>query len=137
MAVRMICLVALAGSGLGASGCTVMLAALQSSQTREYKVEVISDPPGARIEVDEDYVGDAPLTITMLGNTRRQVVRGYEIRALPIYYGHSVQRKWFPPPGMYTTPATIPKRIFFDMSLARRPDRLDVDVNIENERGID
>ena len=28
-------------------------------------IQIISDPPGARIEVNDDYVGDAPISITV------------------------------------------------------------------------
>ena len=46
-------------------------------------IEIISDPPGARIEVNDDYVGDAPIVVTVSrddGHFKNQTV----IRAMPI-----------------------------------------------------
>ena len=33
------------------------------AQSAKAKVEIISDPAGARIEVNDNYVGDAPITV--------------------------------------------------------------------------
>jgi hypothetical protein len=34
-----------------------------SYEPRTKKVEILSDPAGARIEVNDNYVGDAPITV--------------------------------------------------------------------------
>lgn len=97
-----------------------------------YEVEVLSEPPGARIEVNDDYVGDAPLTIRMKGNSDEEVKRGYVIRALPIHPGHYVQTKFFHH-YEYIDSDTIPKRIFFDMRLRRVRPNAEIDVNIHDK----
>ena len=69
-------------------GCLLtlpMLGCLGRSQPSkiDYPVHVLTDPPGAKIEVNNDYVGDAPLTITMTGHEDREALRIYFVRAYP------------------------------------------------------
>jgi len=96
--------------------------------------KIISDPPGARIEIDNDFKGDAPLEIQWYGaryqsepNGRIFFTEEHEVKALPIYGGHFVQGKffWSRHAGR---PDEIPKTIFFDMRLGPSPKQYDVDI---------
>lgn len=78
------------------STCTVYVSTL----------DIRSEPPGARIEVDDEYVGDAPLTYDVLTHMNHQgclSLYGYptgvqeiptvHIRAIPTYPGLYTQIK--------------------------------------------
>jgi hypothetical protein len=95
-----------------------------------YEVEVISDPPGARIEVNDDYVGDAPLTIRMKGDRKGRVKQDYVVRALPTVPGHHVQTKFFWH-SKYIDSDTIPRRILFQMYLVPVPREMNVNIRHE------
>jgi hypothetical protein len=79
--------------------------------------EIISDPPGARIEVNNDYIGDAPITVTIkqaYGRFSNTTV----IRALPpAGSGNYVQEKFFSGRGGGIAGEPIPSRIIFEMGL--------------------
>jgi hypothetical protein len=87
------------------------------------KLEIISEPAGARIEVNDDYVGDAPITLQIPQDAQDPgyFTKNTVIRALPTEGGDYVQTKVF-------TGDRIPSRIFFDMHLG--PARPSVDVNV-------
>ncbi len=89
-----------------------------------YTTEVISEPPGARIEVDGDYRGDAPLTITWGSRTIRPAGLSvlHTVKAFPTYEGHYVQTK------IIDEDHPFPKRMFFDMRL--QPVTPQIDLNI-------
>lgn len=92
-----------------------------------YTTKVISDPPGARIELDNDYIGDAPLEIQWEGYPATGCfTRNHELRALPIYEGQYTQYKFFD--GTSLGRPKIPKTIFFDMKLVSVPTRHEIDI---------
>ena len=118
-------------SGLGiigwliASGCA---SSGTSSSTRgpdgtiAYSVEIESSEPGARIEVNNDYVGHAPLTITVYGDPDGTFHNfgsmHYVIRAFPTDPTSTnlfPQTKAFRTGGWFSDEDAIPKRIYFDM----------------------
>jgi PEGA domain len=114
--------------------------ALQIAPTTERQVEILSEPPGARIEVNDNYIGDTPITTTFQCDTDSRFIENTRIRALPTQPGHYVQSKLFF--GGYLTharfaanytPSTlndkIPARIFFDMGLG--PVSRDINVNVQ------
>ena len=94
------------------------------AQSAKAKVEIISDPAGARIEVNDNYLGDAPITVE-IPEKAGYFTQNTIIRALPTDGGDYVQAKYFSgsiPDAWY--PETvgahrdqIPSRIFFDMRL--------------------
>ena len=87
---------------------------------KSYVTKVVSEPPGARIEVNDEYRGEAPLELewqSQTGYFTGEVV----IRALPILPGQQIHERTF------NSSHQIPKTILFDMSLVspgkpRRPD---------------
>ena len=97
-------------------------AARQASATM-HPIEVVSDPPGARIEVNNEYVADAPCTINVLGDSRGEVMTGVFIRAVPSTPGEYVQEKYIG--------AQIPHKILFVMNLG--PATPEVNVNLGNQ----
>jgi len=85
---------------------------------------VISDPPGARIELDDGYIGDALLEIQWdMSSTSELFIKSYEVKALPIYEGQYVQQKFF------WRNDRIPKTILFDMYLAPAPQRYELEID--------
>lgn len=125
----------LAISTLPWAGCSIAGALIQASAPKEAApvasdvvVRVLSEPAGARIEVNNNYVGDAPLDIRMRSIDGR-VAEKYVVRALPIHDGHFSQTKLF---NRYEKSSSdrVPDRIFFDMRLKPRAD-VDVDVNVK------
>jgi hypothetical protein len=101
----------LALAAIAFAGCSTTT----PSSTAEYapttqQVEILSEPAGARIEINDNYVGDAPITVNL--NTSFATF-GTVIRAIPIYPGQWVQTKIV---GTLYSPG-IPSRVFFDMNL--------------------
>jgi hypothetical protein len=92
-----------------------------------YETRVITEPPGVKIEVNNDYIGTSPCTVTFCGR-RGRLFRGLcTINALPLEPGQWVQRKFF-----YDR-APIPKVVYFDMKLT--PANPDVNINL-NQRTV-
>ena len=102
--------------------------------TKEFKIEIISEPSGAKIEVDNNYVGKTPCTITI---TRRyvwqswnneygidQLTRQIEVVANPVFEGGSLQRKYIP-----SSVSEVPKKIYFNMYLSRRDPTYNFNIN--------
>ncbi len=92
------------------------------------QVQILSEPPGARIEINGDYVGDAPLTVT-IPTFRGRFTETTKIRALPTKPGQYTQLKFFN--GGYTMIPNdaVPSRIFFDMRLGPASPEINVNVN--------
>ncbi len=88
---------------------------------RHKEVEIVSEPPGARIEVNGDFVGCAPTTIKLLGESDGQVQMDYAIRAYPPGPEYYPQAKLFMrrPSGESDR---IPKRVYFDMRVRQPAD---------------
>ena len=96
---------------------------------RTYTTKVISEPPGARIELDNDYIGDAPLEIQWEGYPATGCfTRNHELRALPINEGQYSQYKFFDGTSLGVGRPKIPKTIFFDMRLAPVPRHYEIDI---------
>jgi hypothetical protein len=110
------------------SAPSVYRSAVPSVSYQPAKVEIISEPAGARIEVNENYIGDAPITVEIDQNGG-YFTQDTVIRALPTEAGDYVQAKRFsgnsPDVGARNR---IPSRIFFNMHLG--PAMPTVDVNV-------
>jgi hypothetical protein len=115
------------------------IAALVAPATTR-QIEILSEPPSARIEVNDNYIGDAPITTTFQCSFDRRFLETTRIRALPTHPGDYVQSKFFS--GGYPTYSafggysaasnlndSIPARIFFDMRLG--PVSPDINVNVQ------
>lgn len=91
---------------------------------KNYEIEIISDPPGAKIEWDGDYIGITPLKHTINGpyNGPDSFIR---IVAYPIYDGQQTQVKFT------RLNKFLPRKIYFDMDLIKTPKRNDVNLTIK------
>ena len=75
------------------------------------RIEFISDPPGARIEIGAEYIGDAPVTVLWRRGGAYGVPNNLYLRALPTQPGDCAQFKVVGPDQ------PTPGRVFFDMPL--------------------
>lgn len=86
------------------------------------KIQILSDPVGARIEINQEYIGETPCVVEVVTNGHGEFVEKFDVNALPTHAGHSVQFKWF------RSYDKAPARIFFDMSLRRTNPSIDVNI---------
>lgn len=88
----------------------------------ENAIEIISDPVGARIEINDDYIGDTPLFVEIKApvNIEGEVNTDLYIRAIPKQAGYTQSKdlKW----------GRLPKRIFFDMHLHPVGESIKIDI---------
>lgn len=73
--------------------------------------EIISEPPGAHIEVDSNYVGTTPVTVTLEQDGLGYLSDTIVVKALPVIDGQYTQTKilhWEDP---------VPKTLYFQMNL--------------------
>jgi hypothetical protein len=97
------------------SGCST----LQPKPPPSISTDILSDPPGARIEVNGNYVGDAPVTVT-LEQWADGVIKGRQlVRALPKESGHYTQERELRGPEFPFDPHRdrVPTRMIFDTHL--------------------
>jgi PEGA domain-containing protein len=84
------------------------------------ETQIISEPPGARIEINGNYVGDAPLTVE-LAQRGDYFDEDTVVRAIPHEEGDYAQTKRFLTNDPWYHPGfvgdKIPSRIFFNMHL--------------------
>jgi len=85
-----------------------------------FRVEVETRPPGARIEVNDDFVGISPTNIVVWGDAdgsfHNMGQRYCVVRAYPTGEGQYVQTKNFAT-GWRGQEDLIPKHIFFDLTV--------------------
>jgi hypothetical protein len=77
------------------------------------KVQIASQPTGARIEVNGQYVGDAPLSIDVEASTDGRFWRDTIIKAYPKDTGYT-QIKAFNGKSRWTISDMVPPKLFFD-----------------------
>jgi PEGA domain-containing protein len=75
-------------------------------------VQILSEPAGARIEINDDYVGDAPIMVWVPVTDYAGFDRTTTISAIPVVEGQYFQSKYF------VGGNKVPNRIFFSMTLA-------------------
>jgi hypothetical protein len=93
--------------------------------TIAYLVEVESSEPGARIEVNNEYVGKTPTTLKIFGDKDGTFHNfgsyEYRVTASPVRAGQQAQTKVFKTGGWFTPEDRIPKKIFFDFGALPEP----------------
>jgi hypothetical protein len=111
-------------------GCATLLPPYPEVHNDKLMTEIISDPPGAKIEINNQYVGDTPLTI----HIQRQYVGGFDdawqsltITANPIYQGQYVQTK------LIWRNVPTPTKIYFNMSLIPVPQQQQINVDVNKQ----
>ncbi|MCX8154979.1 MAG: PEGA domain-containing protein [Verrucomicrobiae bacterium] len=111
------------GGLLALAGCATSKSTAQKPErgpdgTIAYLVEVESSEPGARIEVNNEYVGKAPCTIKIFGDKDGTFHNfgsyHFRITAYPVRAGQQPQTKEFRTGGWFTEEDRIPRKIFFD-----------------------
>jgi len=100
-----------------------------------YKVEVLTSEPGSKIEVNQEYIGDSPITITLYGDNDGTFRRpmDYIIRAYPVKPGQNLQWKFYTGGGDHIEEDRIPKRIYFDLNLERAPEKKELKITTEDK----
>jgi hypothetical protein len=117
--IKLFLLISLLALTLIYTSCYVTLPLISKNQ---FDVQIISDPPGARIEINGNYVGDAPLTVKIEGFRDRTFNKTTVIIANPIYAGQYVQVKSFVGnTAVRELNDKIPERILFIMDIGRAP----------------
>ncbi len=95
-------------------------------------IQIISEPPGARIEVNDDYIGNAPCSAQVRCDAEGRFWDSTHIRAIPREDGYT-QMKFFSgyqsPRGQILRSDAVPSRIFFDMRLQPVPQDININVN--------
>jgi hypothetical protein len=88
--------------------------------TIAYLVQVESSEPGVRIEANNDYIGQTPLTLKIFGDKDGTFHNfgssEYIVRALPANTNQFMQTKVFRTGGWFSQEDKVPSRIYFDMS---------------------
>jgi hypothetical protein len=86
--------------------------------------EFISNPAGAHIEINGDYIGDAPMTYAWASKYRdgTEFNDKMTIRALPGGPGQFPQKKFF---DSGWNKSAIPSRVYFDMHATAPPAKED------------
>ena len=91
-----------------------------SQGTVAYMVQVESSEPGARIEVNNDFVGKTPMTLKIWGDKDGTFhnfgSQEYIIRVFPVSTNQFVQTKAFRTGGWFSQEDRIPSRLYFDLN---------------------
>ncbi|UCH83173.1 MAG: PEGA domain-containing protein [Candidatus Latescibacterota bacterium] len=77
--------------------------------SEEETIEIVTDPPGAQIEVNGEHVGNAPLVVRVVRGSSNGIAKTLSIRALPQEPGYHTQLK------VIAYGQRTPKKVFFDM----------------------
>ena len=94
-------------------------------EATEFSTLVISEPPGARIEINDEYVGDAPLYVELPqyrygGRLNRRIL----MRATPKDDGQAQVK-------VLANGAEIPQRMLFDTRAPAKKDDGDIQIIID------
>ncbi len=88
--------------------------------TIAYYVQLESSESGARIEVNNDYVGKTPMTLKIWGDKDGTFhnfgSQEYIIRAFPLNTNQFIQTKAFRTGGWFSQEDKIPTRLYFDLN---------------------
>jgi len=116
-------MVALAATAVFLAGCATPIppgAERGPHNTMAYEVSVEASAPGARIEVNGELVGDAPVRIKIFGDPDGTFhdfgSEFFEVRALPVGTNQFSQLRLFRTGRFLTPQDRIPKQIYFDMN---------------------
>jgi hypothetical protein len=77
------------------------------------KVQIVSQPAGAQIEMNGQYIGDAPLSVDIEASNDGRFWRDTVIKAYPKETGY-IQIKAFNGQSTWAISDAVPPRIFFD-----------------------
>ncbi len=87
--------------------------------TIAYMVKIESSEPGARVEVNDDFIGKTPVDLRVWGDKDGTFhnfgASDFVIRVTPVREGQSPQTKVFRTGGWFGQEDRIPNRLFFDL----------------------
>ncbi len=87
--------------------------------TIAYQVKIDSTDPGARVEVNHDFVGVTPVEIKVWGDRDGTFHNfgsaDFIIRVHPVKEGQSIQTKVFRTGGWFAREDRVPQHLFFDL----------------------
>lgn len=107
-------------------GCATTGDVSDPIHSKDLMTEIVSDPPGAKIEINSEYVGEAPLTLHIQRLTNSiGWWESFSITAIPTQPGQYVQRKFI------NIDQRTPQKVYFNMYLG--PATPEVDVNVNNQ----
>jgi len=93
--------------------------------TMAYHVQIEASEPGVRIEANQQYVGNAPLTLKIFGDPDGTFhdfgSYYYIIQAIPTKTNQFVQTAVFRTGHLFSPEDRIPRRIYFDMNQPPAP----------------
>jgi hypothetical protein len=122
-------------------GCFLLLLSASCYRQVVRQIFVTSEPSGAKIEVDGEYVGDAPVTVSVpikctwvglayssdgYGLSWEEKLRTIHLRALPSISGQYTQFKDLDIEKVFQKDVT---RVYFDMRLEPVPNRYEYDIH--------
>jgi hypothetical protein len=99
----------IAAVSLIGSGCASHTSAARPRQ----RVLIVSEPAGAKIEINGQYIGDAPTTVEVETSTDGRFWKDTIIRAYPKDTGYT-QIRAFNGKSRWAICDVVPPRIFFD-----------------------
>jgi hypothetical protein len=118
-------LAAAAGVAMVVAGCSTPLppgAEPGPHNTMAYIIQINATPPGARIEVNGESIGNTPIQLKMFGDPDGTFhdfgSPYYVIRAMPLATNQFPQERVFMTGHMLSREDRIPSRIDFDMNQA-------------------
>jgi hypothetical protein len=101
------------------SGCaspyTTSSASPSPTPALKKKVEILSEPVGARVQVNQDYIGDAPIAVEVETDHSGKFVHPTSFIALPA--NPSPGKTLYVQSDLFLPDDPIPKRLFFDNRL--------------------
>jgi hypothetical protein len=102
-------------SAVSAVYCLLCSGCVSHSKTPRPKqtVQIVSEPAGARIEINGRYVGDAPTTVEIESSSHGRFWKDTIIKAYPKETGYT-QIKAFNGESRWSISDPIPSRISFD-----------------------
>jgi hypothetical protein len=103
---------------LFSSGCATPPAGVPWNASGWGPVTIISDPPGAKIEVNGEYWGETPLQSNVWYSGSWWVMRIVAYPVVPGQYSHS--KVIMVPP--------IPRTIYFNMNMKPAPEEQDITI---------
>jgi hypothetical protein len=88
--------------------------------TMAYLIQIEASDPGAKVEVNGEYIGDTPVRLKMFGDSDATFhdfgSPYYVVRALPKTTNQFVQTRVFHTGHMFGPEDRIPERLYFDMN---------------------
>jgi len=109
------------------AGCATFGGPNDPIHQKTLMTEIISEPPGAKIEINDEYVGETPLTLHIQRVFSPDGLGGgswssITIKANPVLGGQYVQVKYI------SMDQPTPKKIYFNMDLGPVAPQLNVNV---------